>query len=106
LTNAQFSQHEERQADRYGLTFLKVEGYDKNPAISALEKLAVLASGHTFLSSHPDPQARAELLMQGEDRGVEDAEHIWTTLFKYAQTVCTKILELLRSLVTGLLAFR
>ena len=74
--------------------------------ISALEKLAQLAGQHTFLSNHPDPQVRAELLMQGEDRTVEDEGQLWATLFKYVQTVFTEFLELLRSLVTGLLALR
>lgn len=36
LTNAQFSQHEERQADRYAAVFLQAEGLDNAAAVSAL----------------------------------------------------------------------
>lgn len=67
LTNAQFSQREERQADRYGLAFLQAEGYDPTAAVSALNKLAVLAGQHSFLSSHPDPGKRAELVLKDDD---------------------------------------
>ncbi len=62
LFNAQFSQHEEREADDYGLVFLKNTGYDGKAAVSALRKLATLSSGHSFLSSHPAPGQRAERL--------------------------------------------
>lgn len=51
LTNARFSQHEERQADLYGLTFLEEQGIDRSAAVSALQKLTELARGHTFLKS-------------------------------------------------------
>ena len=62
LLNAQFSQKEEREADDYGLTFLKNKGYDTKSAISALRKLAILGNNHTFLSSHPAPGKRADRL--------------------------------------------
>jgi len=62
LLNAQFSQQEEREADDYGLTFLKNKGYDTMSAISALRKLATLGNNHTFLSSHPAPGNRADRL--------------------------------------------
>ena len=62
LLNAQFSQQEEREADDYGLTFLKNKGYDTKCAISALRKLAALGNNHTFLSSHPAPGKRADRL--------------------------------------------
>ena len=62
LLNAQFSQKEEREADDYGLTFLKNKGYDTKSAISALRKLATLGNNHTFLSSHPAPGKRADRL--------------------------------------------
>lgn len=62
LMNAQFSQHEEREADDYGLVYLEKAGYDPKFAISALEKLATLGTNHTFLSSHPDPDKRAARL--------------------------------------------
>ncbi len=62
LTGAQFSQLEEKEADDYGLKFLKEKGYDPEAAVSALNKLAALGNDHTFLSSHPAPGARAKRL--------------------------------------------
>ena len=59
LLNAQFSQQEEREADDYGFLFLTAQGYDKASAVSALRKLATLGNNHSFLSSHPAPDARA-----------------------------------------------
>lgn len=68
IAHAQFSQHEERQADLYGLLFLKQEGYDPKAAISALRKLSTLGGNHTFLSSHPAPLDRITHL----DRNTSD----------------------------------
>jgi putative metalloprotease len=62
LMNAQFSQLEEKEADDYGLGFLKREKYEPGDAVSALKKIAKLGKGHSFLSSHPDPDQRAERL--------------------------------------------
>ncbi|MEW6519503.1 MAG: M48 family metalloprotease [Thermodesulfobacteriota bacterium] len=62
LMTAQFSQLEEKEADDYGLAFLKKHGYQATAAVSALRKLATLGKGHSFLSSHPDPDKRAERL--------------------------------------------
>jgi len=62
LLNAQFSQKEEREADDYGLIFLKNTGHESKAAISSLRKLAALGSNHTFLSSHPAPGKRADRL--------------------------------------------
>ncbi len=62
LLNAQFSQQEEREADDYGLVFLKKSGHEPDAAISALKKLATLVSNHSFLSSHPAPGKRAQRL--------------------------------------------
>jgi len=62
LMNAQFSQLEEKEADDYGLLFLKKKGFEPKDAVSALKKLATLGKGHFFLSSHPDPDKRAERL--------------------------------------------
>lgn len=68
LLNAQFSQQEEREADDYGVLYLIQRGHDTQPAISALEKLATLGNNHTFLSSHPAPEARAKRMgMAGYD---------------------------------------
>lgn len=62
LINAQFSQHEEREADDYGLAFLQRKQYYPERAVSALRKLATLGADHSFLSSHPAPAARADRL--------------------------------------------
>ena len=62
LLNAQFSQQDEREADDFGLQFMKEHGYDPNMAVSALEKLATLGSDHSFLSTHPAPKERAKRL--------------------------------------------
>lgn len=71
LVNAQFSQQEEREADDAGIVFLKNIGVGPEPGITALEKLATLGKGHSFLSSHPDPDTRAERLRQEKDSPTE-----------------------------------
>ena len=75
LMNAQFSQLEEKEADDYGLLFLKKKGFDPGSSVSALKKLASLNKGHTFLSSHPDPDKRAERLqaqLEGRALSIEE----------------------------------
>lgn len=75
LLNAQFSQLEEKEADDAGLNFLKRQAGDPGDAVSALRKIAGLGRGHSFLSSHPDPELRAERLQaQLEGRGQSIAE--------------------------------
>lgn len=77
LMGAQFSQLEEKVADDYGLAFLKTKGYVPEDAVSALKKLAGLGSGHSFLSSHPDPELRAErisLQIQGKAHSIEETQ--------------------------------
>lgn len=64
LINAQFSQEEERQADDYGIWYLKEKKRDINAAVSALEKLATLGRDHSFLSSHPAPLDRSRRLKE------------------------------------------
>lgn len=82
IVTAQFSQHEERQADDYGLAFVRKNNTNPRSAVTALEKLATLGSSHTFLSSHPAPDKRARRIaaqLEGkpiadepEDRGWQD----------------------------------
>jgi putative metalloprotease len=60
IVNAQFSQSEEKESDDYGLKFLKKHRYKAESAVSALNKLAELGGSHSFLSSHPAPDKRAE----------------------------------------------
>ncbi len=62
LMNAQFSQLEEKEADDYGLAFLRKERFEPKDAVSALRKIAKLDKRHSFLSSHPEPGKRAERL--------------------------------------------
>lgn len=101
LTHAQFSQHEERQADQYGAEFLIIEGYDTSAAISALKKLAVLAKQHTFLSSHPDPETRAMLLLAG-DNDSKDQGSFFSTLYERGETIVVELLGQVRSLLIWL----
>lgn len=59
--NAQFSQMQETKADEYALAFMKENRYDTRAAASALRKLAKLGGGGgDLLSSHPDPEKRAQ----------------------------------------------
>jgi putative metalloprotease len=93
LTSAQYSQHEEREADRYGVKLLTDKGYDTGAAVTALQKLAALPGRHTFFSSHPAPEARIGALLK---YGKEDKEHdsVTRTVFGYAKRV---VILLLRS---------
>jgi len=75
LMNAQFSQLEEKEADDYGLAFLKREKLEPEDAVSALKKIASLGEGHSFLSSHPEPEKRAERLqaqLEGRALSIEE----------------------------------
>ena len=104
LTNAQFSQYEERQADQYGVKFLEDEGYDRRGAVSALKKLEKLASQHTFLSSHPDPGKRAELVAEGNEEAGETGSLI-NTILVYARAVLSIAIGLVTSVIKWLLSF-
>ncbi|HHO48474.1 MAG TPA: peptidase M48 [Desulfobacteraceae bacterium] len=77
LINSRFSRLEEKSADDFGLQFLMREGDDPADAVSALRKLAALGTNHTFLSSHPEPEERAdrlELQIQGRDITLEEKQ--------------------------------
>lgn len=74
LLNAQFSQLEEKEADDYGLAWLRRGNQDPGDAVSALRKLARLGKGHSFLSSHPDPDLRAERLQAQLDGRAQPIE--------------------------------
>ena len=77
LLNAQFSQLEEKEADDYGLVFLKREKSEPQDAVSALKKIAKLGKAHSFLSSHPDPDKRAQRLqaqLEGRALSVEEKQ--------------------------------
>ena len=89
LLNAQFSQQEEREADDYGFKLLKREGHGVQPAVSALMKLADLGNDHSFLSSHPAPEARAKRLRENalSPQQIED------------QSLLSRILDWFKSLL-------
>lgn len=85
LMNAQFSQLEEKEADDYGLAFLKREKFEPKDAVSALKKIAQLSQGHSFLSSHPDPDKRAERLaaqLAGRSLSIEENKQDIIARFK------------------------
>jgi putative metalloprotease len=107
LVNAQFSQEEEEQADDYALEFMRREGYDPEGAVSALEKLGGLGKGHTFLSSHPAPEARSERLrakLRGED-GEEGGESILDRILAWIWAAVDWAGEQLKK-ITGMLPGR
>jgi putative metalloprotease len=103
LTHAQFSQHEERQADLYGAAFLQNEGCRVSSAVSALNKLAELARRHTFLSSHPDPKARAERLLEGDENKDEAQNSFLRQLVEEARKILAGFLYLVRAFVNWLI---
>lgn len=63
VVNAQFSQQNELESDGYGFDLLRAKKVDPHAAVTALEKLAKLGGGKgSILSTHPDPQKRADKL--------------------------------------------
>ena len=67
VVRAQHSQSNEHEADDYAMQFLSRRRHDRGAAVSALEKLGSLASGHggaPWLSTHPAPRDRAARMRQ------------------------------------------
>lgn len=95
LLNAQFSQQEEREADDFGVMFLQQYGYDIQPAISALMKLAALGGNHSFLSTHPAPAKRAKRL---QENALEPAQ-------SEAPSLLSRIMDWLKDLWKNLWPF-
>lgn len=62
LVKAQFSQSNEKEADDYGLKFMKRHNYNAEASVSALNKLAGVGNKSSIFSSHPDSKARAQRL--------------------------------------------
>lgn len=104
LASAQFSQHEERQADKYGVAFLQAQGYDKGAAVSALGKLAVLARQHTFLSSHPDPESRAQKILSGEKDTGDEEGSVLAKLFDFGKVIFASLFKLVGVVIDWLLS--
>ncbi len=80
LLMAGYSRDAEREADRYGIIYMKAAGYDPNAAITMFEKLAAAGGGgggvfESMVSSHPETQerianARAEIVQIGGGTGL------------------------------------
>lgn len=63
LVHAQYSQANEKDADKYALRFMKTNEYDTKAAVSALRKLEKMYGNHSSVfSSHPAPGDRADAL--------------------------------------------
>lgn len=74
MLGASFSRKQETEADDYGYSFLKKNGYSVMALASSFEKLAKLGGGGgnkvtAILSSHPDSQSRAKRI---RDRAKRD----------------------------------
>ncbi len=109
LLNAQFSQQEEREADSYGLGFLQTKGYEPRAAVSALGKLAGLGANHSFLASHPAPEARALRLQamleapqpQKETPVAEKSASRFVSFFRSLLLLFIELLQRLTDLLSG-----
>jgi putative metalloprotease len=73
LTHAQFSQHEELEADLFGMSFLKQQGIAPEIAKTALGKLAALSKSHSILSTHPAPDKRISKLTDAKANSEKDS---------------------------------
>ncbi|MCR9244005.1 MAG: M48 family metallopeptidase [bacterium] len=73
-----YSRDHESEADELGLRFAVRAGYDPNEAPKLWERMAKLGAGGTpeWMSTHPDPLARAEALRQMIPQVVEQ-EKTW-----------------------------
>ena len=73
LSNAQFSQKQETEADEYGFEFCIKHGFDPYGMANALEKLNNLSEGQKaskfqqMFSSHPDSAKRASRMKEKAD---------------------------------------
>ena len=65
VVRAQHSQGNEREADDFALVFMKRHDYNRQGAVSALEKLDKMSGGGgktEWTSTHPSPRERADRL--------------------------------------------
>lgn len=78
---ASYSRDAEREADRYGIMYMKAAGYDPNATITMFEKLAAAGDGgsgsvfESMVRSHPETQerianAQAEISQLGSASGL------------------------------------
>jgi hypothetical protein len=54
---------------------------------------------HTFLSNHPDPEARAKRLLQKENTEEEDQNSILEKVLQYGQRIVIGLFELILTLI-------
>ncbi len=61
-----YSRNQELEADRLGLMYMARAGYDPQAAVEVWQKMAGQGGGRppTFLSTHPDPEARVDQLQK------------------------------------------
>ena len=77
LSNAQFSQKQETEADEYGFEFCIKYGFDPYGMANALEKLNNLSDGQQaskfqkMFSSHPDSAKRSSRMREKADAYVK-----------------------------------
>ena len=62
VLNAQFSQKQEFDADKYGYALMKKYALDTKAAVSALEKLNKLGASGGVMASHPNSSDRAKAI--------------------------------------------
>ncbi len=103
LMNAQFSQHEEKEADDYGLKFLREKGYKPISAVTALQKLATLGNEHSFLASHPAPGNRADRIQAQIDGRALSIEETQQGIIDKASGLMKESMESLSDFVGDLL---
>jgi predicted Zn-dependent protease len=81
LLMAGYSRDAEREADKYGIIYMKAAGYDPNAAVTMFEKLAAAGDGgssgvfESMTRSHPETQerianARSEITLIGAGSGL------------------------------------
>lgn len=102
LVNAQFSQQEEREADDYGVIFLRRKGCDQKTAVSALRKLATLGNSHSFLASHPAPGVRAERLENVDPAPAETGQGLLGQTLTRLKLMAAALYAQLKALLSGL----
>ena len=93
MLDSRHSRTQESEADDYSYEFMKKHGYNVNAVASAFEILAKLAQGGTsnfitqMMSSHPDPQERAD---KARARATEEGLFKEYVVIKKAATKTTK----------------
>jgi len=65
-------------------------------------KKVVLAKQHTFLSSHPDPESRAKIILQGGDPKNKEQNSLLSTIFYYGKLIVVELYSLLLMLLNWL----